>query len=377
MAAVVFPHVCGRHFGLSDVKYEISLSKFQHPAAFAARLTAAAVLALVLAKLMHVRLPLWVVLTAIVVTQTSVGRSLKVTLDYLAGTLFGVVWGGTIAILLAPSDDASLILALVLGLAPLAFATTWLVRYSAAPITAAIVILVPQIVHVTPIESALERLIEVSLGGLSGLIVSLVVLPSSAFGLVREQAGQVIESIATAAERLFNGLKRGLATEEARHLQSEIAPLLNQLSEVANEAERERLIRFGGDPSIGPLVRSTMRLRHDLVIIGRASNAPLPETLLEALEPAITTVSASITRHLFACASSLRDRRPAPSLEEVAKSAMEYSERVDAARQRQLFRDLSASAVEHVFAIGFAVEQMRRDLQDLDRCVDQWAGMRS
>lgn len=364
-------------FGLSVMKYNIGLSKFQRPAGYATRLTAAAVLALVLAQVMQVRLPLWVVLTAIVVTQTSVGRSLKVTLDYFAGTLFGVVWGGAVAILMAPSGEASLILALVLGLAPLAFATTWMVRYSAAPITAAIVILVPQIVHVTPIESALERLIEVALGGLAGLIVSLVVLPSSAFGLVREQAGQVIESIATAAELLFNGLKRGLGTEEARQLQSGIAPLLNQLSEVANEAERERLIRFGGDPSIGPLVRSTMRLRHDLVIIGRASSVPLPEPLLEALEPSITAVGVSITEHLHACASSLRYRRPAPSLEEVVQSAMNYSKCVDAARQRYLFRDLSASAVEHVFAIGFAVEQIRRDLQDLDRCVDQWAGLQT
>lgn len=205
-------------------------SRYQRPFTFAVRLTIAAVLALVLAQLMQVRLPLWVVLTAIVVTQTSVGRSLKVTLDYLAATIFGAVWGGAIAALVVPSSETSLIISLTLGLTPLAFAAALKPRFSAAPITAAIVILVPQITHATPIASALERLVEVSLGSLVGIFVSLLVLPSSAFGLLREKSAQVLESMADAAEQLFSGLKRGLQVDEARRLQSEIGPgLLNCL----------------------------------------------------------------------------------------------------------------------------------------------------
>jgi uncharacterized membrane protein YccC len=358
------------------MRFQSTLGKYRRRATFAVRLTIAAVLALVVAELADVRLPLWVVLTAIVVTQTSVGRSLKVTLDYFTGTLFGAIWGGMIAALIAHKSEAALILSLVLGLAPLAFAAALEPRFSAAPITAAIVILMPQITHATPVDSALERLLEVSLGALTGLIVSFVILPSSAVGIMREQTAQVLESMAAAANQLFSGAKRGLQQDEARELQREIGPRLNELSEVANEAERERIVRLSSDPSFGPLIRSLLRLRHDLVILGRASGVPLPAPLLETLEPAISNASTAITWHLRACAKALRERRAAPSLAEVENAIADFSVQVDAARQRHLFRDLSAAAVEYVFAIGFAVEQMRHDLLDLNRCIDQWAGGR-
>lgn len=352
-------------------------SKYQRPSAFAVRLTTAAVLALVLAQLLQVRLPLWVVLTAIVVTQTSVGRSLKVTLDYLVGTISGALWGGAVAAMISPSSELVLILSLALGLAPLAFAATIVPRFGAAPITAAIVILVPQITHATPIASALERLAEVSLGSLVGIFVSLVVFPSSAFALVREKSAQVLERMAEAAEHLFSGLKRGLHNDEVHQLQSQIGPRLNELSEIANEAERERLMKLAGGGSIGPLVRTMLRLRHDLVILGRASGAPLPERLLEVLDQALTITKGSIAAHLRACAVSLREKRPPPPLDDVVAAIAAYSAQVDVARQRFLFRELGASAVEHVFAVGFAAEQIRRDLHDLNRCIAQWAGGRS
>ncbi len=71
----------------------------QGAAAYAFKLTAAALGALVLAQSLKVALPLWSVLTALIVTQISLGRSLRVTLDYFAATLGGVLWGGAVAVL--------------------------------------------------------------------------------------------------------------------------------------------------------------------------------------------------------------------------------------------------------------------------------------
>jgi len=42
---------------------------------------------LVVALALHLMLPLWAVLTSLIVTQMSVGRSLKTTRDYLLGTV--------------------------------------------------------------------------------------------------------------------------------------------------------------------------------------------------------------------------------------------------------------------------------------------------
>ena len=54
--------------------------------ASALRVTVAAMGALVIALALGLKLPLWAVLTSIIVTQMSVGRSLKATRDYLIGT---------------------------------------------------------------------------------------------------------------------------------------------------------------------------------------------------------------------------------------------------------------------------------------------------
>ena len=66
--------------------------------ALSVRVTIAAMVALALAQLLQLPLPLWAVLTAVIVTQMSVGRSLKATFDYLVGTLGGAIYGGAIGV---------------------------------------------------------------------------------------------------------------------------------------------------------------------------------------------------------------------------------------------------------------------------------------
>ncbi|MDE2472730.1 MAG: FUSC family protein, partial [Bradyrhizobium sp.] len=53
------------------------------------RVTVAALSALAIALAFGLKLPLWAVLTSLIVTQMSVGRSLKATRDYLIGTVGG------------------------------------------------------------------------------------------------------------------------------------------------------------------------------------------------------------------------------------------------------------------------------------------------
>ena len=68
--------------------------------------TVGALLALALAQALHLHLPLWAVLTSLIVTQMSLGRSVKVASDYLIGTFGGVAYGGALAILTLPSWTA-------------------------------------------------------------------------------------------------------------------------------------------------------------------------------------------------------------------------------------------------------------------------------
>src|SRR3954452_18492715 len=89
--------------------------------ALAVRVTVAAFGALVAALALHLMLPLWAVLTALIVTQMSVGRSLKATRDYLFGTVGGAIYGGAVALLIPHSGEGALLAVLVLAVAPLAF----------------------------------------------------------------------------------------------------------------------------------------------------------------------------------------------------------------------------------------------------------------
>ena len=73
------------------------------------RVMTAALAALAVALALRLPLPLWAVLTAVIVTQMSVGRSIKVTTDYLIGTIGGAIYGGVIAVLFPHASELALL----------------------------------------------------------------------------------------------------------------------------------------------------------------------------------------------------------------------------------------------------------------------------
>jgi len=353
------------------------ISRARSAGVLALRLTVAALLALGLAQYFAVRLPLWVVLTALVVTQSSIGRSLKATFDYMAGTLGGAAWAAVVTIVLPQSSEAWLLITLAVALAPLAVAAAIDPRFAAAPVTAAIVVLIPQFTHVTPLASSLERILEVSLGAAAGLFVSFALLPASAFGHTREQAAESLERMATTLLQLTASLAQGLDPIESHRIQDGLGARLAELSIAAQEAERERRLRWGADPLTGPLLRTLLRLRHDLVMLGRAASAPLPEPLRAKLEPRLDAVAQSVSAHLRACATAIRTRSTAPPCSEVDRALGAYTREIESLREAGAFRHLRGEDVERVFALGFAFEQMHRNLNDLIRSTGEWSAQRA
>ena len=171
----------------------------------AIRLAVAAVAAYAIARALHLMLPLWAVLTALIVTQMSVGRSLKATRDYMLGTVGGAVYGGAIAMLIPHSGEGGLLALLVLTVAPMAFIGAINPSLSAATVTAVIVLLVPAMNHANPLDSTIDRLFEVTVGALTGLVVSFLVLPSRAVSQIRVSAAQLLELLAAAFANCWRG----------------------------------------------------------------------------------------------------------------------------------------------------------------------------
>src|SRR5258708_8781282 len=123
--------------------------------ALAFRVTIAAAGSYAIATAIHLRLPIWAVLTSLIVTQMSVGRSLKATRDYMLGTVGGAIYGGAISVLIPHSGEAGLVALLVLAVAPLAFIAPINPSLNAAPVTPPIVLLLPALTPAHPPASTI------------------------------------------------------------------------------------------------------------------------------------------------------------------------------------------------------------------------------
>ena len=338
-------------------------------AGFALRVTVAAVLSLAIAQYLHLQLPLWAVLTALIVTQMSVGKSLKATLDYLLGTIGGAIYGGAVAVLIPHPSQWALLAVLAIAVAPLAYIASIKPRFSAAPVTAIIVLLVPLITHGTPLASAVDRVIEVAVGALTGFAVSYLLVPSRAHAQAIELAAETLDRLARALRTLLSGLSEGLDTEALHRMQDGIGESLVRLSTLY--AEAERTARIAPEPGLGPLSRTLLRLQHDLLMLGRAAQLPLPATLQQPFGPALDKIQTAATDYLSDCARALRGRHTPPPLDAVDAAFDTYLAEVTAIRACGLTRELSSEAAERFFALGFAFEQIRHNLRDLHRCVSE------
>ncbi len=342
--------------------------------ALSVRVTISALVALALAQLLQLPLPLWAVLTAVVVTQMSVGRSLKATFDYLVGTVGGAIYGGAIGIFVPHSGEIALLAVLALAVAPLALVAALNPRFSVAPITAIIVLLIPTMTSASPIASAVDRVTEVALGGVTGLVVSFLLLPSNAHPLVAAAAARTLDQMARALGELLAGLTRGLDVDALHRIQDGLGQALVQMNVVGAEAEGERSAGLAVGPDTGPLLRTQLRLRHDLVMLGRAAGSPLPDSFTTRLETPLARVGEAFADYLRASAAALRAGRGPPPLDAVEQALDAYAAEIAALRREGLTRSLSGEAAERLFALGFALEQMHQNFKDLERCVAEWAG---
>ncbi|WP_295854479.1 FUSC family protein [Tardiphaga sp.] len=337
------------------------------------RVTVAAMSALATATALGLKLPLWAVLTSIIVTQMSVGRSLKATRDYLVGTIGGAIYGGAVAILIPHSGEGALLAVLVLAVAPLAFIAAINPSLNVATVTAIIVLLLPLMNHGTPLESAIDRVLEVTVGAVIGLLVSFLVLPSRAHSQIRASAANALDLIAAALGELLAALTRGRDNDALHKLQDGIGAALVNLNGLGAEAERERAAHLSNGPDTGPLLRTVLRLRHDLVIIGRATVVPLPSELQKRLAGPLARVSEAMAAYLRARAVALRGGAGAPAIWPLQVALQAYAGEVAALRRAGLTRGLPGDVAERFFALGFSLEQMRLNLKDLERCVSEWA----
>ena len=334
--------------------------------------TVSAALALVVALLLDLPMPVWSVLSAVTVNQLSLGRSLKTSMSYVLGTFAGSVYGGGIGLLIPHASEATLLLVLVLAVAPLALYAASHANMNVVPVSAVIVLLMPTFSHRDPLHSVIDRVLEVTIGALVGMLVALFVMPSSAHRQTREAAARMLGEMAQTLTVLMHGVLDGLTVEAINRVQDRIGGTLRELDTLGGEAEQERSARLTTGVDTGPLRRTLLRLRHDLIIIGRAVGMPVSESMRARLRPLLGEVGATGSHYMGACGTALLEGKGPPPLDMFQRALDGYEAEVQAIRAEGLTMPLSVEAAEGFFAVSFALEQMRHHLDDLERLVGEW-----
>ena len=343
----------------------------------AVRVTTAAVLAFALAKLLGFAHGYWAVITAIIVMQTSVGGSLKAAVDRLLGTMAGALYGAAVALLVPHGTTAELATAMVAAILPLALLAAIKPGFKVAPVTAFIVLVPLSGVPAPPLTYALERILEISIGSIVGLATALLVLPARAHTNLARLAAKAADLNAALMVSLFEGLTSEAGRPGLRAQHAAIRKTLSQAESAVEEAVRERKSWLTDSPDPEPLVRSLYRLRHDLVMVGRATAKPLPDALAPRLLPKLAGVRDAGSNLLRAMAEALRTRHAAPSLERIETALRDYVAEMDAVWKDAATHSLAAEDAGRIFTLRFALDQMIQDCRDLANRINELAGMKT
>jgi uncharacterized membrane protein YccC len=337
---------------------------------FCVRMTASGLAAFAVAKALNVPLQgLWVIITAIVVTQMSAGGSLRATLEYIIGTVGGAVYGAVLGVVVPHDTVLAQAFILALAIAPLALVAASNPNFRVAPFSAVLVILIAGRFGEGPIESAIIRTGEVALGGIIAVAVSLLVFPQRANHMRLNAAARLLERFARDLRELLTGFTAGLDAAENRRIQNDIGAAVTRFQQISAEAQHELLIPLAAQAHPGPLSRTMLRLRHDFVIIGRAGIRPLPEPLRDRLSEPLSRVGAAASNFLNDSAAALDQRSAPPPLDAYEAALFTYTAEVEAVRGEGLTLPLTSHEVEPVFALSFTFEQLRQNFIDLQRCV--------
>jgi uncharacterized membrane protein YccC len=329
----------------------------------ALRVVTAVVATFVVVRLLGLPQGWWAVITALLVVQTSVGGSLKAALDRLWGTIAGALYGAIVAIVIPHVTDMGLGIAIAVAILPLAYLAAINPMFRVAPVTALIVML-PIYGHAgNPFVSAFDRVIEIMIGNVVALAITFVILPTRAHSQLREAAAKVASLNADLMDRLMDGLTSDVGRQGVPPLHARIRAALKQAETAADEAARERKMRVSDERDPEPVVRTLYRVRHDLVMVGRAAAKPLPESIIAGFTPLLAALRRDAGTMLRGISASLVNRAAAPAMDTYQASVRALAQAVEGFAEDR--RGLPVEDVARLFTLRFALEQLGEDMRDL------------
>ncbi len=224
-------------------------------------MTVAAVLAYSCTTLFGLPEGYWAVITCLVVVQGNLGGTLDAGMSRLYGTMVGALFGSLGAWMRARTaiPVVAILLAVILPASLMAAAKP---KFRLAPVTAGLVLLVftP---GGAPLGMAFNRVAEIAVGSVIGVLTALLVLPGRGAAALHQHAAAALVALGEQARSYLTGTG-------AEPFDKRIQVAIDRAQTACTEAMRERAVHLAGGPPPEPLMRTLRRLRTDVALLGRA-----------------------------------------------------------------------------------------------------------
>ncbi|HEY3813802.1 MAG TPA: FUSC family protein [Caulobacteraceae bacterium] len=305
----------------------------------------------------------WAVISALLVMQTSTGGTLGASRDRLVGTLLGALVGG-VAAYVRPETMWGEMLALVLCAGSLTVVAARWPSLKVAPVTSVIMI-VGNAAHATSLDAARDRVIEITLGSLIGVLAAVLIFPAPARQAVGNRVagtlGDLAHLLTLLADRLDNPAGDHAATLPVHDkIRADLTAVETAVSEVAHEST----VRLNLKPVSPAIPRTLWRLRNDAVMIGRATDHAWRGALAERLHaPAVALLRAQ-SRTLSDYARAMLDGR-AVEKPNLGAQAAAYRKAVEDLDEAALPQGRRFETMGQVFGLAYAFEAFNQNLNDL------------
>lgn len=254
--------------------------------------------------------------------------------------------------------------ALAVAIAPLAMLAARQPRFRVAPLTAAIILLGSP-PEVAPYLAATHRVLEILLGSLIGLGVSLLVVPARAHALLATHTAEALLVLGDLAERHLAAAASMPEHAAIERLSARYRRLLTAAETAAREARRERTSRLTDAPAPEPAVRVLRRLRSDVAMLGRATAHPLPDALAALAAPGLAALAAALRTFIAEAAATLEAGTVPPDPAPIDHAIAAFLKAWAMLQPQIETAAIAGQCPRALLALPFTIETLRRDLGDL------------
>lgn len=338
-----------------------SLIQTKRAAVQALRVMIACTVTYALSQLLNLQQGYWAVFTVLIVMQASVGATAGAAVDRLVATVAGAVLGG-IAVVVTPHEPLAIGIALIIVVGIASFAAARAPRLRNAGLTAAIVMLT----HSPAIPVGIfvvDRIAEITLGGVVGVLASLFILPTRSRTMVLDRFGSALGVIAQILRNLAAAAEKGEAIS-ASEANIALRQSLMATETLLTDAQRERAFWLTRQGISEAIPRSLWRIRNDLTYVSHLLEAPFPASIVEAIGPQAARVLEAQANFAEACARALRVGGEIDS-ELISQADEAFETAFDTLQHSQAAQSIGFRETGRLFGLDFTLRRMRQNFLDL------------